>query len=49
MQVEVEEGIPVMAKTVADLHALSTWPPGDWVLDVRYSVVRVEWPSYTGL
>jgi len=49
MQVEVEDGIPVMAKTVADLHALSTWPPGDWVLDVRYSVVRVEWPSYTGL
>ena len=50
-QVEVEEGIPVTAKTVADLRALSTWPRGDWVLDVpvnggdqRYSVVRVEWP-----
>jgi hypothetical protein len=53
--VDVEEGIPVTAKTVADLRALSTWPPGDWVLDVpvkrgdkRYSVVRVELPSYTG-
>jgi hypothetical protein len=54
-QVEVEDGIPVTAKTVADLRALSAWPPGDWVLDVpvkgdqRYSVVRLEWPSYTGL
>ena len=54
-QVEVEDGIPVTAKTVADLRALSTWPPGDWVLDVpvkgdqQYSAVRVEWPSYTGL
>jgi hypothetical protein len=53
--VEVEDGIPVKAKTVADLSALSAWPPGDWVLDVpvkgdqRYSVVTVEWPSYTGL
>jgi hypothetical protein len=51
--VEVEEGIPVTAKTVAELRTLSTWPPGDWVLDVpvkgeqRYSVVRVEWPAYT--
>jgi hypothetical protein len=51
--VDVEEGIPVKAKTVADLRALSNWPPGDWVLDVpvngsdqRYSAVRVEWPSY---
>jgi hypothetical protein len=57
-QVEVEDGIPVTAKTVTDLRALSSWPPGDWVLDVpvkgdqRYGVVgvvRVEWPSYTGL
>jgi hypothetical protein len=54
-QVDVEDGIPLTGKTVADLRALSTWPPGDWVLDVpvkgdqRYSVVRVEWPSYTGL
>jgi hypothetical protein len=57
-QVEVENGIPVTARTVADLRALSAWPPGDWVLDVwvldvkddqRCSVVTVEWPSYTGL
>jgi hypothetical protein len=34
MPVEVENGIPVTAKTVAELRALSTGPPGDWVLDV---------------
>jgi hypothetical protein len=45
----------VTATTVADLRALSTWPPGDWVLDVAVkadqlcSVVRIEWPSYTSL
>jgi hypothetical protein len=54
-QVEVEEGIPVTATTVAALRALSTWPAGDWVLDVPVkadqlcSVVRIEWPSYTSL
>ena len=55
-QVEVEEGIPVTAKTVADVRALSSWPLGNWVLDIpakggdkQYSVVRVKWPSYTGL
>jgi hypothetical protein len=53
--VEIEPGVPVTAKTVAELRALSTWPPGDWVLNVhidadhRYGVVRVEWPSYTAL
>jgi hypothetical protein len=53
MPVEVENGIPVAAKTVAELRALSTWPPGDWVLDVptngwhRNGMVRVEWPPYT--
>ena len=53
--VEVEPGIPVTAETVAELRALSTWPPGDWVLNVsidtdhRYGLVIVEWPSYTGL
>jgi hypothetical protein len=53
--VEVEPGIPVTAKTVAELCALSTWPPGDWVLNVhidpdhRCGAVRVEWPSYTSL
>ena len=50
MRVEVEQGIPVDAKTVADLRALSTWP-GGLVLDIhidldpRMSVVRVEWAS----
>ena len=52
--VELEDGIPVTAKTVADLRALSTWPRGDWVLDVpvngdQQHSVGVEWPSYTGL
>ena len=54
-RVEVEDGIPVTATTVAELRALSSWPPGDWVLDVpvkgdeQYSTVRLGWPSYTGL
>ena len=54
--VEVEVGIPLTARTVADVRALSTWPPADWVLDVpvkggdqRHNVIRVEWPSYTSL
>ena len=47
MRVEVEQGIPVTAKTVADLRALSTWPDGLVLsihvdLDPRLSVVRVE-------
>jgi hypothetical protein len=47
MRVEGEHGIPVTAKTVADLRALPTWPDG-LVLDIhvdldpRLSVVRVE-------
>jgi hypothetical protein len=47
MRVEVEQDIPVTARTVADLRALSTWPD-DLVLsihvdlDPRLSVVRVE-------
>jgi hypothetical protein len=47
MRVEVEQDIPLTAKTVADLRALSTWPD-DLVLsihvdlDPRLSVVRVE-------
>jgi len=28
MKVEVKRGVPVVAKTVAELRALSTWPPG---------------------
>src|SRR5262249_41566298 len=53
--VEIEHGVPVTAKTVAQLRALAAWPPGDWVLDVpvkgdqRSGVVRIEWPSYTSL
>ena len=27
-KVEVKSGVPVVAKTVADLRSLSTWPPG---------------------
>jgi hypothetical protein len=47
MRVEVEHGIPVTAKTVADLHALITWPDGLVLnihkdLDPRLSVVRIE-------
>jgi hypothetical protein len=47
MRVEVEHGIPVTAKTVADLRALITWPDGLALnihidLDPRLSVVRVE-------
>ena len=47
MRVEVEHDIPLTAKTVADLRALTTWPDG-LVLDIhvdldpRLSVVRVE-------
>ena len=47
MRVEVEHGIPVTAKTVADLRALITWPDGLALnihidLDPRLSVVRIE-------
>jgi hypothetical protein len=47
MRVEVERGIPVTAKTVADLRAVATWPDGLILnihidLDPRLSVVRVE-------
>ena len=50
MRVEIESGVAVTAKTVADLRALPTWPDG-LVLDIhvdldpRLSVVRVEWAS----
>jgi chromosome partitioning protein len=47
MRVEVETGIPVTAKTVADLRTLPAWPDGLALnihvdLDPRFSVVRVE-------
>ena len=47
MRVEIESGVAVTAKTVAELRALPTWPDG-LVLDIhedldpRLSVVRVE-------
>ena len=46
MRVEIESGIAVTAKTVADLRALATWPEGLIIdihvdLDPRLSVVRV--------
>src|SRR5215471_287123 len=47
MRVEVETGVAVTAKTVADLRALTAWPDGLALnihvdLDPRFSVVRVE-------
>jgi hypothetical protein len=36
--VEIEPGVPVTAKTVAELRALSTWPPSDWVLNVHIDI-----------
>ena len=47
MEVEVHPGVPLVAKTVADLLALNAWSP-NWVLIVPYerqrpeSVVEVE-------
>jgi len=47
MRVEVESGVAVKAKTVADLRTLPTWQ-GGLILDIhvdldpRSSVVRVE-------
>jgi hypothetical protein len=47
MRVEVETGVAVTAKTVADLRALPAWPDGLALnihvdLDPRFNVVRVE-------
>jgi hypothetical protein len=47
MRVEVETGIAVAAKTVADLRSLPAWPDGLALnihvdLAPRFSVVRVE-------
>jgi hypothetical protein len=47
LRVEVESGVPVVARTVAELRALSTWS-GNLVLDVhidldpRFSVMTVR-------
>jgi hypothetical protein len=51
LRVEVELGIPIVARTVAELRALSTWP-GPLVLDVhidldpRLSVMTVRGAHY---
>jgi hypothetical protein len=47
MRVEIEPGVPVTAKTVADLRALPAWPDAMVLnihidLDPRLSIVRVE-------
>jgi hypothetical protein len=47
MRVEIESGVAVTAKTVADLRTLPTWSDGlvldiNVDLDPRLSVVRVE-------
>jgi hypothetical protein len=47
MRVEIDTGVTVAGKTVADLRALSPWPSGLLLnihvdLDPRLSVVRVE-------
>ena len=47
MRVEIEPGVQLTAKTVADLRALPTWPDGMVLniridLDPRLSIVRVE-------
>ena len=47
MRVEVETGIAVTAKTVADLRALPAWSDGLALnihvdLDLRLSIVKVE-------
>jgi hypothetical protein len=41
MQVEVHPGVPLVAKTVADLRALNAWSPY-WVLIVPYERERPE-------
>ena len=49
LRVEVESGIPIVARTVAELRTLSTWP-GQLVLEVhidldpRFSVMTVRRP-----
>jgi hypothetical protein len=50
MRVEIETGVAVIAKTVADLRALQSWPHGLILdihidLDPRFSVVKVKQAS----
>jgi hypothetical protein len=41
MEVAVHPGVPLVARTVADLRALNAWSP-DWVLIVPYERQRPE-------
>ena len=41
MRVEIESGVAVTAKTVADLRALNAWSPY-WILIVPYERQRPE-------
>ena len=41
MEVEVKLGVPMVAKTVAELRALNAWSP-DWALIVPYERQRPE-------
>jgi hypothetical protein len=41
MEVEVQPGVPLVAKTVADLRALNAWSPY-WILIVPYERQRPE-------
>jgi hypothetical protein len=41
MEVEVHPGVPLAAKTVADLRALNAWS-SNWVLIVPYERQRPE-------
>jgi hypothetical protein len=52
MRVEIETGVALTAKTVADLRVLEMWPEGLALnihidLDPRLSVVRIERASTT--
>jgi hypothetical protein len=41
MEVAVHPGVPLVARTVADLRVLNAWSP-DWVLIVPYERQRPE-------
>jgi hypothetical protein len=42
-EIELETGVPLKAKTVADVRALSTWPPGlRLVYDREHGFIRVR-------
>lgn len=42
-EIELETGVPLKAKTVGDVRALSTWPPGlRLVYDREHGFMRVR-------